>query len=163
EIAVRVALGAGRARLLRQLLTESVVLAAIGGALGLLLAQWADALLLRLVSSGNTPIPLNTRPDAAILGFSVAGSLLTRWPFGLAPALRASRVDLNAVMKGASRGVIGGTGHGARAPIGKVLVIGQVAFSLLLLAVAGLFVHSFRKLSEVQLGYDHDHLLLFCV
>jgi predicted permease len=163
EIAVRVALGAGRARLFRQLLTESVLLAGIGGLLGLLLARWADSVLLRLVSSGSTPIPLDTHPDAIILGFTLGVSLLTGILFGLAPALRASRVDLNAVLKGTSRGVIGGAGQGKRASVGKILVVGQVAFSLLLLIVAGLFVHSFQKLSEVQLGYDHDHLLLFGV
>ena len=161
EIAVRVAMGAGRSRLFRQLLTESVLLAGVGGVLGLLLAQWADAVLLRLVSRGSTPIPLDTHPDLTILGFTLGVSLLTGVLFGLAPALRASRVDLNSVLKGTSRGVIGGAGQGARASIGKILVVGQVAFSLLLLVVAGLFVHSFQKLSEVQLGYDHDHLLLF--
>ena len=161
EIAVRVAMGASRPRLFRQLLTESLLLAGIGGALGLLLAQWADAVLLRLVSSGSTPIPLDTHPDLAILAFTLGVSLLTGILFGLAPALRASRVDLNSVLKGTARAVIGGAGQGARAPIGKILVVGQVAFSLLLLIVAGLFVHSFQKLSQVQLGYDHDHLLLF--
>jgi predicted permease len=161
EIAVRVAMGAGRSRLFRQLLTESVLLAGIGGVLGLLLAQWADAVLLRLVSRGSTPIPLDTHPDLTILGFTLGVSLLTGILFGLAPALRASRVDLNSVLKGTSRGVIGGAGQGARASIGKILVVGQVAFSLLLLVVAGLFVHSFQKLTEVRLGYDHDHLLLF--
>jgi len=163
EIAVRVVMGAGRLRLFRQLLTESVLLAGIGGILGLLLAQWADAVLLRLVSSGSTPIPLDTHPDLTMLGFTLGVSLLTGILFGLAPALRASRVDLNSVLKGTSRGVIGAAGQGARASIGKILVVGQVAFSLLLLVVAGLFVHSFQKLSQVQLGYDHDHLLLFGV
>ena len=163
EIAVRVAMGAGRARLFRQLLTESLLLAGVGGLVGLLLAEWADAVLLRLVSIGSTPIPLDTHVDATILGFTLGISLLTGILFGLAPALRASRVDLNAVMKGTSRAVLGGTSQGRRAPIGKILIVGQVAFSLLLLIVAGLFVHSFRKLSEVQLGYDHDHLLLFGV
>ena len=161
EIAVRVAMGAGRSRLFRQLLTESVLLAGIGGVLGLLLAQWADAVLLRLVSSGSTPIPLDTHPDVTVLGFTLGVSLLTGILFGLAPALRASRVDLNSVLKGTSRGMIGGAAQGARASVGKILVVGQVAFSLLLLVVAGLFVHSFQKLSHVQLGYDHDHLLLF--
>ncbi len=161
EIAVRVAMGAGRARLFRQLLTESLLLAGIGGVLGLVLARWADALLLRLVSSGSTPIPLDTHLNPTILGFTLGVSLLTGVLFGLAPALRASRVDLNSVLKGTSRAVIGGAGQGVRAPLGKILVVGQVAFSLLLLIVAGLFVHSFRKLADVQLGYDHDHLLLF--
>jgi predicted permease len=163
EIAVRVATGAGRARLFRQLITESVLLAGVGGVVGLILARWADAVLLRLVSSGSTPIPLDTHLDGTILGFTFGVSILTGLLFGLAPALRASRVDLNGVLKGTSRSVIGGAGQGRRAPIGKILIVGQVAFSLLLLVVAGLFVHSFQKLSEVQLGYDHDHLLIFGV
>jgi predicted permease len=163
EIAVRVAMGAGRARLFRQLLTESVLLAGIGGVLGLLLAQWADAVLLRLVSRGPSPIPLDTHPDAKILGFTLGVSLLTGILFGLAPAIRAARVDLNSVLKGTSRSVVGGATYGGRVPVGKILVVAQVAFSVLLLVVAGLFVHSFQKLTEVQLGYDHDHLLLFGV
>ena len=163
EIAVRVALGAGRGRLFRQLLTESTLLALAGAALGLLLAQWADAVLLRLVSGGQAPIPLNVQPDATILAFTLGVALLTGVLFGLAPAYRASRVDLNDVLKGSSRGVVGGTARKGRAPLGKVLVVGQVALSLLLLIVAGLFVRSFQKLSDVNLGYDRDHLVVFGV
>jgi predicted permease len=163
EVAVRVAMGAGRGRLFRQLLTESVLLAGIGGVLGLLLAQWADAVLLRLVSRGPSPIPLDTHPDAKILGFTLGVSLLTGILFGLAPAVRASRVDLNSVLKGTSRRGVGSAASAGRLPVGKILVVAQVAFSVLLLVVAGLFVHSFQKLTEVQLGYDHDHLLLFSV
>ena len=163
EIAVRVALGAGRGRLFRQLLTESTLLALAGAVLGLLLAPWADAVLLRLVSGGQAPIPLNVQPDATILAFTLGVALLTGVLFGLAPAYRASRVDLNDVLKGTSRGVVGGTARKGRAPIGKVLVVGQVALSLLLLIVAGLFIRSFQKLSDVNLGYDRDHLLVFSV
>jgi predicted permease len=163
EIAVRVSLGAGPGRLFRQLLTESVMLAGIGGAIGLLLAQWADALLLQLVSRGNSPIPLDVHPDATILGFTLGISLLTGILFGLAPAFRAARVDLNSVLKGNSRGVVGGAAHGKKAPLGKILVVAQVALSLLLLIVAGLFVRSFHKLTQVQLGVDRDHLLIFDV
>ncbi|MGC2253141.1 MAG: ABC transporter permease, partial [Candidatus Acidiferrales bacterium] len=163
EIAVRVALGAGRARLFRQLLTESMLLAAAGGGLGLLFAPWADSALLRMVSGGQTPIPLNIHADAKILAFTLAVAVLTGILFGLAPAYRASRVDLNDVLKGNSRGVIGGTARKGRAPIGKILVVGQVALSLLLLIVAGLFVRSFQKLSDVDLGFDRDHLLVFDV
>ena len=163
EIAVRVSLGAGPGRLFRQLLTESVMLAGIGGAIGLLLAQWADALLLQLVSRGDSPIPLDVHPDAKILGFTLGISLMTGILFGLAPAFRATRVDLNSVLKGNSRGVVGGTAHGNKAPLGKILVVAQVAMSLLLLIVAGLFVRSFQKLTQVQLGVDRDHLLIFDV
>jgi len=163
EIAVRVSLGAGPARLFRQLLTESVLLAGMGGVVGLLLAQWADALLIQLVSRGPSPVPLDVHPDARILAFTLGVSLLTGVIFGLAPAFRAARVDLNMVLKGNSRGVVGGASHGGKVPLGKILVVTQVAMSLLLLIVAGLFVHSFAKLTQVQLGYDRDHLLLFDV
>ena len=163
EIAVRVALGTGRLRLFRQLLTESVLLAVAGGALGLFLASWGDAVLLRLVSDGQSPIPLNTHANGRILAFTLCVSVLTGVLFGLAPAYRALRLDLNDVLKGNSRGVVGTAVRKGHAPIGKILVVGQVAISLLLLIVAGLLVRSFQKLSDVNLGYDRDHLLLFDV
>ncbi|MGB0034826.1 MAG: ABC transporter permease [Candidatus Acidiferrales bacterium] len=163
EIAVRVSLGAGPGRLFRQLLTESLLLSGIGGAIGLLLAQWADALLLQLVSRDPSPVPLDVHPDTRILGFTLGVSLLTGILFGLAPAIRAARVDLNTALKGTSKGVVGGAARGGRLPLGKILVVAQVALSLVLLIVAGLFVHSFAKLTQVQLGFDHDHLLLFAV
>jgi len=120
-------------------------------------------LLLQLVSRGDSPIPLDVHPDAKILGFTLGISLMTGILFGLAPAFRATRVDLNSVLKGNSRGVVGGTAHGNKAPLGKILVVAQVAMSLLLLIVAGLFVRSFLKLTQVQLGVDRDHLLIFDV
>jgi len=163
EISVRVALGAGAPRLFRQLLTESVLLAAIGGAVGLLLAHWADTALLRMVSSSSNQIRLDLHPDARVLAFTFGVSLLTGILFGLAPAFHATRVDLNSVLKGTSRSVAGSAVHSGRVPTGKILVIAQVALSLLLLIVAGLFVRSFRNLSATQLGYDRDHLLEFSV
>jgi predicted permease len=159
EITVRVAMGARASRLLRQLFTESILLAFIGGAFGLLFARWADDALLRMVSGGPTPIALDVHPDAKILAFTLILSVLTGILFGLAPAFRAVRLDLNSVLKGTSRAVAGG-GHG-RVPLGKGLVVAQVAISLLLLVVAGLFLHSFRNLALVRLGYDQDHLLMF--
>jgi len=163
EMAVRVALGAGRGRLTRQLMTESALLTALGGALGLLLAQWADTLLLRLVSSGSAPIPLDLHPDANTLSFTLVVSMLTGILFGLTPAFRASRVDVNAALKGGARGVTGGGANSGRAPAGKILVVGQVALSLVALIVAGLFVHSFRKLTRIEPGYDGAQLLQFNV
>ena len=163
EISVRVALGAGAPRLFRQVLTESVLLASIGGAIGLLLAHWADTALLRMVSTSSDQIRLDLHPDARILGFTLGVSLLTGILFGIAPAFHATRADLNSVLKGTSRGVAGSTVHAGRVPTGKILVIAQVALSLLLLVVAGLFVRSFRNLSATQLGYDRDHLLQFSV
>ena len=163
EIALRVALGASRRRLAQQLLTESVLLALIGGALGLLLAQWADAMLLRLVSSGSFPVPLDLRPDARSLGFTVGVSLLAGILFGLTPALRAARVDLNAVLKGAAKGQITGGAQAGKFSVGRMLVVGQVALSFLLLIAAGLLVRSFQKLTHFHPGYDRDHILLVSI
>src|SRR5690348_4443006 len=161
EVAVRVALGAGGLRLFRQMLTESLLLAIIGGAAGLLFAQWADAALLRMVSAGSGQLPLDLHPDGKILAFTLLVSVLTGVLFGLAPAFRAMRVYLNPILKAASRGATASASRPGRVPTGKVLVVAQVALSLLLLVVAGLFVRSFRNLSQVNLGYDRDHLVDF--
>ena len=163
EIAVRVALGAGVARLTRQLVTESLLLALAAGGLGLLFAQWADALLVRLASSDSHPIPIDLHPDARILGFTIAVSLLTGVLFGLAPALRAARVDLNALLKGDAKGTVKSSSPGGRLPAAKILVIGQVALSFVLLIVMGLFLRSFQKLAQTKLGYDSEHLLQFSI
>jgi predicted permease len=157
EISIRVALGASRPHLFRQVLTESILLAAIGGAVGLLLAQWADAALLRMVSTTSNQVRLDVHPNAAVLAFTFGVSLLTGILFGLTPAFQATRVDL----KGTSRGVSGATLRPGRVPTGKILVVAQVSLSLLLLVVAMLFLRSFRNLSETQLGYDRQHLLQF--
>src|SRR5438552_7914933 len=159
EISIRVALGASGSRLFQQVLTESILLAAIGGAVGLLLAQWADAALLRMVSTTSNQVRLDVHPNTAVLAFTFGVTLLTGILFGLTPAFQATRVDL----KGTSRGVAGATARPGRVPTGKILVVAQVSLSLLLLVVAGLFVRSFRNLSETQLGYDRDHLLEFFV
>lgn len=163
EITVRTAMGAGRSRLFRQVFTESILLALIGGAAGLLLARWADVALLRLVSGGPNQIPLDLHPDARVLMFTFGICVLTGILFGLAPALRTRRVDLNSVLRGTSQTVAGNRSHVGWLPIGKALVVTQVAVSLLLLIVAALFVRSFQRLAEVQLGYDRDHVLTFSV
>jgi predicted permease len=163
EFAVRLAIGAGRSRLIRQLLSESVLIALAGAAAGLLLAQWADALLLHMVSrvsGAPETIQLNLGLDARMLGFTLAVAVLTAILFGLIPALRATRLDLSPILKSSSIGVTGETAH-RRLPAGKVLVIAQVAISLILLVAAGLFVHSLSRLSEVNLGYSRENLLLF--
>src|SRR5437763_7592086 len=159
EISIRGALGARASGLFQQVLTESILLAAIGGAVGLLLAQWADAALLRMVSTTSNQVRLDVHPNTAVLAFTFGVTLLTGILFGLTPAFQATRVDL----KGTSRGVAGATARPGRVPTGKILVVAQVSLSLLLLVVAGLFVRSFRNLSETQLGYDRDHLLEFFV
>ena len=161
EMAVRVALGAGRRRLIQQLITESMLVAVLGGAVGLIAARWADSLLLRMVSSGPTPLPLDVNPDLAVLGFTVLATLVTGVLFGLAPALRSTRVDLNNVLRGASRSISGGADGATRMPMGKVLVAAQVAISLVLVVTAGLFVRSLRNLTSTKLGYDPENLLIF--
>jgi predicted permease len=163
ELAIRATMGAGAWRLIRQLLTESILLATIAGAFGLLLARWAEAALVRLVSGGSTLIPLDVRLDSRVLIFTLSVAALTGILFGLVPALRAARLDLNPILKGTSRGITGGSSQTGRVPVAKILVVVQVALSLVLLVVAGLFLRSFNNLARVQIGYDNDHLLYFGV
>jgi predicted permease len=158
EIAVRLALGASRARLIRQLLTESVLLSVLGGALGCLLAYWGKDSLLSLRPWGGSELQLDLTIDLHVLGFTAAVSLLTGILFGLAPAFRATRTDLTAALKDNGRGVIGG-----RFGLSKALVIAQVAMSLLLLIGAGLFIRTLQNLHSVGLGFNPQHLLLFRV
>jgi predicted permease len=163
EFAVRLSIGAARSRLIRQLLTESFLLAFFGAAAGLILAQWADALLLRMVSgAGPDTIQLSLRPDARILAFTFGVAAFTAILFGLIPALRATRIDLSPVLKS---GVSGSTTEGfhRRFPAAKILVVAQIAVSLVLLVAAGLFVHSLQRLSQVKLGFNSSRLLLFRV
>ncbi len=138
-----------------------MLLASLGAVVGLLLARWGDRLLLRMVSAGDTTVPLDVHLDMRVLAFAIAATLITGILFGLAPALRATRVDLNQVLRGASRSISGGGSGSGRMPLGKVLVGVQVAISLLLLVSAGLFVRSLQKLTALPLGYDASHLLMF--
>lgn len=163
ELAVRVTMGAGAWRLIRQLLTESILLAATGAAFGFLLARWADAALVRLVSGGADLIPLDVHLDSRVLAFTLSVAALTGILFGLVPAWRAARLDINPTLKGTSRGITGGGSQAGRVPVAKILVVAQVALSLVLLVVAGLFLRSFKNLATVQIGYDNDHLLYFGV
>lgn len=156
EIGVRLALGAGRGRLVRQLLTESVVLSVLGGALGLATAFWADTALVRLVAGPTSGLDL--RPDLPVLAFTAFLALITAVAFGLAPALTATRVELGATLKESSRSLAGGSGN--RWPLGKMLVIAQFALSLLLLVGAGLFVRTLQNLERLDLGYQRDGLLM---
>jgi predicted permease len=163
EIAVRLALGAERRRLLQQLLIESVLLAMTGGVLGLVLAHWGASLLVRMVSTESNRVFLDLHPDAGVLAFTLGISLLTGILFGLAPGLRATRLDLNAALKGPGKGAVSREVNHGRMPAGRVLVAGQIALSLSVLIIAGLFLHSFRKLTQVNPGFDHDHILEFDV
>jgi predicted permease len=163
EFAVRLSIGASRVRLIRQLLTESFLLALCGAAAGLVLAQWADALLLRMVSgTGPETVQLSLHPDARVLAFTFAVAALTAILFGLAPALRATRIDLSPVLKSGTTSTTTEALH-HRFPAAKILIVAQVAVSLVLLVAAGLFVHSLERLSAVKLGYNSSHLLVFTV
>ena len=159
EFVMRLAIGADRARLVRQLLTESLLLAMLGACAGILAAFWADSLLLRMVqgvANGPGAIQLNLQPDARILGFTLLVALFTSVLFGLFPALQATKLDLAGRMKPGASSL-------GQWPLSKFLVVAQVTFSLVLLVGAGLFVHSLAKLSQANLGYDRENLLLFRV
>jgi len=152
EVAIRLAIGAGRLRLIRQLLTESVLLATLGGALGLLLAWWGSHFLLVLVSSDSSAIPINVAPNARIFGFTVLVSLLTALIFGLAPALAATRQDVNAALKMTALAR-------PKLSLSRFLVIAQVALSLLLLTGAGLFAQTLRNLRALDLGFAAESVI----
>jgi predicted permease len=157
EIAIRLALGVGRLRLVRQLLIESVLLSSLGALLGLLFAYWGTRLLLPLLSQGEIPVQLNLSPDARALGFTIAVAALTGVLFGLAPAFLATRVDMNSTLKNDASGL---GGHGAHLTFGKMFVVSQVALSLLLLIGAGLFVRSLQKLQQVDAGFAGENVLV---
>ncbi len=159
EIAVRLALGASRWRLVRQLLTESVLLAILGGAAGVLFAYWGKDMLLTLRPWGGGDLGVDLKIDLSVLGFTIAVSLATGLLFGLAPALRATKVDLTPALKDNARSVTGGT----RSILTKSLTIVQVSMSLVLLVSAGLFVRTLRNLQNVDIGFNRENLLLFNV
>ena len=157
EIAVRLALGAGRRRLVRQLLAESLLLAAVGGALGVGLAILIDQALIDFLPSGHTPLSLSATPDWRVLVFTFAVSLLAGMLFGLVPALQSTRPQLANTLKDQAGGVIRGGSAGLR----KSLVVAQVSLSLLLLIGAGLFLQSLRNLKTLNPGFEVRNLLAF--
>ncbi len=151
EISVRLAIGASRLRVVRQLLTESILLAMFGGALGLLFARFAGQLLVRMVSTGDTIVALDTHPDARVLLFTLAVSLLTGILFGLAPAARIGR------QSGLAQRAFTKTG------LARPLVVVQVGLSMLLLVGAGLFIRTFENLWHLDAGLQRENILLFVV
>ena len=159
EIAIRLSLGGARLRLVRQLLTESVLLAGLGGLLGLLFASWGTRLLLPLLSQGEIPAHLNLRPDVRTLAFTAAVAMLTSMLFGLAPAFLATRVDMNSALKNDASGFATGS-RVASMTFGKMFVVSQVALSLLLLIGAGLLVRSLRNLQQADAGFARENVLV---
>jgi putative ABC transport system permease protein len=157
EIAVRTALGASRDRLVRQLLTESLLLALAGGVLGLLLAYWGVRSVVAL-NPGELPRADEIGIDAPVLAFTLFVSVLTGLLFGLAPAMHASTADLHGMLKEGGRGSAGDRGgQGLR----RTLVVAEVALALTLLTGAGLLAKSFARLQGVDPGFDPEHLLTF--
>jgi predicted permease len=159
EIAVRLALGAGRGRLIRQLLLESLILAAFGGSLGVGLAIAVDRALIGVLPTGHTPLSLSSTPDWTVLGFTFAISLLAGLLFGLVPALQSTRPQLAGTLKDQAGSVI----RGSSATLRKGLVVAQVSLSLLLLIGAGLFLQSLRNLKTLNPGFDVRNIVAFDV
>jgi predicted permease len=159
EIAVRLALGAGRLQIVRQLLVESSLLAVLGGAAGLLVASWAGSLLISFLPSASTVRSLTTEVDLRILSFNFAVAVAAGLLFGLAPALRSSRPELARTLKDQASNVAGGSAVVFR----KVLVVAQIALSLLLLVGAGLFAHSLYNLKSLDPGFRTDNLMTFAM
>jgi predicted permease len=156
EVAVRMAIGATRGRLLNQLLTESLILAVIGGAAGLLLARWGSEALLKLSLGERAAAGLPANVDGRVLAFTAVLSILTALLFGLIPALRSVKVAVAPILK---ESTLAQPGTG-KVPIGKLLVVLQVSTCLLVLFAAGLLVRSLRNLRNVDLGYSRDRILM---
>src|SRR3977135_4076217 len=154
EMAVRLSLGAGRFRVVRQLLTERVMLASLGGTLGVLFAIWGVRTLTFLLSNGRENFPLNAELNWNVLGVTAALSVVCGLLFGLAPAIQSTRPDVMPALKN-------GRGGGPRRRAQHVLVVAQIAISFLILVAAGLFVRTLDKLHSVQLGYARENILLF--
>jgi predicted permease len=155
ELAVRQALGARRTRIIRQLITESLLLALAGGVLGVALASVANRLLLRMVSGGLDTIPLDISIDTRLLLFTLAVTIATALIFGTVPAFRATRLQLTDTLK-AGRGPQGTSGKN---PLAKALVISQVGLSLVLMVGAGLFLRSLVNLNNVDTGFNKENVL----
>jgi predicted permease len=159
EMNVRLSLGAGRFRVVQQLVTEGLVLAVIGGFSGLLIAHWGSALLLRLAGGGSAPLPLATALDFRVLGFAAAISLVTVLLFSVLPAIRTTRVDLAGALRTTARSIAGSSGPG-RVNLTKALVLGQVALSMVLLVGTGMVVRSMIRLAAADLGFEREPLVI---
>ena len=163
EMAVRLALGAGRTRIVRLLLTESVMLSVLGGVLGIVVAYWGTHAILSFVSSNQSrPLGFAAGVDARVLGFTIGISLLTGILFGFAPALRSVRIDLNPMLKEGEGDAASGTRTAGRwFSAGNALVVAQVALAIVVLVGAGLLVRTLANLRSVNIGFDAHNLINF--
>ena len=159
EISVRLAVGAARWRLIRQLLTESILLAAIGGAAGILVAFWGKSALAALATRNTDFLPVGVEPSLSwrVLAFTISVSLLTGILFGLVPAWRSTKTDLAGALKQSRKG------SGSVSRLSKGLIVAQVALSLLLLIGAGLFIRTLTNLQKINLGFNQENLLTFSI
>jgi putative ABC transport system permease protein len=157
EVAIRTALGASRARVMRQLITESLLLSCLGGVLGLLLAMWGTELVLALVPKG-LPRVESVGFDVSVLGFTTFVSIATGLLFGIAPALQISKTNLTQSLKEGGRSATGGAQHNR---VRSILVVAEVAIALTLLVTAGLLINSFYRLQNLKPGFETTNLLSF--
>ena len=157
ELAVRMALGASRRRIVFQLLTESVLLAIVGAAAGVALAWKASVLLLNMATPGPDPVPLDLAPDLVVLAFTLGITVVTALLFGILPALRATGLEFTPALKDGR----GSSSVSTRSALARSLIVGQIALSVLLLIVAGLFVRSLIHLSSIDTGFDKHNALIF--
>ena len=165
EIAVRLSIGASRMRVIRQLLTESVVLSSIGGVLGLAFASWGIGVLTLLLANGRENFTLHAELNWNVLAVTLVLSVLTGLVFGLAPAIQATRVDLMPALKEIRPGALAGTAgrSSSRVGLSQILVVAQIAFALVLVVAAGLFGRTLSNLHAIELGFNRDNVLLFTI
>jgi predicted permease len=159
EISTRLALGAGRWRIVRQMLTESLVLSLCGGVLGLIFAYWGTSALIAFVAKGEKFTPIQALPDWRVLAFSLGVSLLTGVLFGIGPALHVSRMAMESGLNSSVRSAVGNASRGSRM-VPQILIAAQVALSLVLLVGAGLFLRTLRNLENRDFGFERSHLLV---
>jgi predicted permease len=157
EIAVRMALGASRRRIVLQLLSESVVLSVLGGSVGVALAWKTSVLLLNMATPGPDPVPVDLTPDLPVLAFTLGVTVVTTLLFGTLPAFRSTGLQLTPSLKDGR----GGSSASARGRLARSLIVGQIALSVLLLVVAGLFVRSLIHLASIDTGFDKHSAIVF--
>ena len=156
EISVRLALGSGRARVVRQLFTESVLLALLGAAAGTVFARWSSGLVVAFLSQSGRPVSLDLSLDIRVLAFTIAVATVTGLLFALAPAWRSASVDPQMALRGAGRGLVGESSQ----QFVRGIVVGQIALSLVLVIAAGLLVGSFQRMASIDPGFRSDGVLV---